>query len=598
MYLRISTRTNKDGSQASYVQLAHNTRDPKTKTPKAEILFNFGRREQVDLEALRRLVRSITRFLGPEDELKAATGSVEGEAVRFIESRPMGAAWLLRGLWERLKIDRDLRQVASRNGVNLPAWVEGAIFGMVANRALDPCSKHALPKWLDTSAAVAGVPVDTYDEALYRAMDLLLGAEEELQRAAFFSTANLFNLEVDLLLYDTTSTYFEMEDDDEERIERVQRWQAADDGLGPEPTRPRPQVINEPPFRLPGHSKDLRPDRAQVVVGLAVTREGIPVRCWTWPGNTSDATTVAEVKRSLAGWQLGRVVWAVDRGMTSAENLRELRRGGAHYVAGERMRAGKPAVEKALARPGRYQQVRDNLEVKEVVVGEGEARTRYVLVRNPAQVARDREERERTLARIEAAIAALPAEGADHTKAVCALLTHPTMGRYLKRDRRGRLTIDRLKVKSEERLDGKYLIVTSDDTLSSEDVALGYKQLAEVERAWRTLKSEFDLRPMNHRKADRIKAHVVLCWLALLLVRLIEVTCKQTWPQVRQEMDRLHRGVFETRSGRFVQRTELTTLQQTYLKAMGVAPPPRFERIEAKRRRSNPDTPTVAAGKA
>lgn len=586
MYLRITSRTNKNGSQAAYVQLAHNIRDPKTKTPKAEILFNFGRREEVDLEALRRLVRSITRFLGPEDELKAATSAVEGEPVRFIESRPMGAAWLLRGLWERLKIDRDLRQVATRQGVKLPGWVEGAIFGMVANRALDPCAKHALPDWLETSVAAAGVPTDTYDEALYRAMDLLLGAEEELQRAAFFSTADLFNLEVDLLLYDTTSSYFEMEDDDEERIEREQRWQAADVGLGPEPTRPRPQVVNDPPLRLQGHSKDHRPDRAQVVVGLAVTRQGIPVRCWTWPGNTNDATTVAEVKRSLAGWRLGRVVWAVDRGMVSADNLRELRRGGAHYIAGERLRAGKPVVEEALSRAGRYQPVRDNLEVKEVVVGEGEGRTRYVLVRNPAQVARDREERERTLGRIKAAIAALPDEGAAHTKAVCALLTHPTMGRYLKRDRRGRLAIDRVKVKAEERLDGKYLIVTSDDTLSSEDVALGYKQLAEVERAWRTMKSEFEIRPMHHRKAERIRAHVLLCWLALLLVRLIEVTCKQTWPRVRQEMDRLHRGVFETGSGQFVQRTELTALQHEYLKAMQAAPPPRFERIETKPRRT------------
>jgi len=585
MYLRISTRTNKDGSQASYVQLAHNTRDPKTHTPRAEILFNFGRREDVDLEALRRLVRSITRFLGPEDELKAATTAVGGEPVRFIESRPMGAAWLLRGLWERLKIDRDLRGVATRQGAKLPAWVEGAIFGMVANRALDPCSKHALPDWLEDSVAAPGVPSDTYDEALYRAMDLMLGAEEELQRTAFFSTADLFNLEVDLLLYDTTSSYFEMEDDDEERIEREQRWDAADAGLGPEPTRPRPQVVNEPPFRLEGHSKDHRPDRAQVVVGLAVTRQGIPVRCWTWPGNTNDATTVAEVKRSLAGWRLGRVVWAVDRGMVSADNLRELRRGGAHYLAGERMRAGKPVVEEALSRAGRYQQVRDNLEVKEIVVGEGEARTRYVLVRNPAQVARDREDRERTLERIEATIAALPNEGADHTKAVCSLLTHPTMGRYLKRDRRGRLAIDRVKVKAEERLDGKYLIVTSDDTLSPEDVALGYKQLAEVERAWRTMKSELEIRPMHHRKTDRIRAHVLLCWLALLLVRLIEVSCKQTWPEIRVEMDRLHRGVFETRSGRFVQRTELTALQHQYLKVMGVTPPPRFEKIEAKPRR-------------
>ena len=349
----------------------------------------------------------------------------------------------------------------STRGVTDPAWVEGAIFGMVANRALDPCSKHALPEWLQTTVAAAGVPDDTYDEALVRAMDLLLGAQDEIQQSVFFAAADLFNLEVDLLLYDTTSTYFEMEDDDEERTEREQRWDAADAGLGPEPTRPRPQVVNEPPLRLAGHSKDHRPDRAQVVVGLAVTRQGIPVRCWTWPGNTNDATTVAEVKRSLAGWRLDRVVWAVDRGMVSEDNLTELRRGGAHYVAGERMRAGKAMVRRRWSVPGGSARSATTSRCKEVVVGEGERRTRYVLVRNPAQVARDREERERTLERIEDAIAKLPGGGEEHTKKVCALLTHPTMGRYLKRDRRGRPVVDRAKVKAEERLDGKYLIVTS-----------------------------------------------------------------------------------------------------------------------------------------
>jgi hypothetical protein len=143
----------------------------------------------------------------------------------------------------------------------------------------------------------------------------------------------------------------------------------------------------------------------------------------------------------------------------------------------------------------------------------------------------------------------------------------------------------RKSVKAEERLDGKYLVITSDDSLSTEDVALGYKQLAEVESAWRSLKSELDLRPMHHRKADRIKAHVLLCWLALLVVRVVEVRCEESWTRVRQEMDRLHRGVFEGPAGRFVQRTELTQLQHQLLKAVGVPPPPRFEMIQPQNQR-------------
>jgi len=589
MFLRTNTRKNKDGTTVEYLLLAHNHRDPETKKPKAEVLYNFGRRDQMDEGALRRLVRSINRFLGPDDELASV---VEGCAstMRWVESRPMGGAWLLRGLWERIGVHKDLAKLARSRRFEDGNAVEGTIFAMVANRALEPLSKHATGPWLDQSVYAPGVPDAVYDEQFYRAMDFLLGAEEEIQKSVFSSTADLFNLDVDLLLYDTTSSYFEMDDDDEEIAERDGRWQAHHAGEGPEPTRPEPQVVNRPPLRMQGHSKDHRPDVPQVVIGMAVTRDGIPVRCWVFPGNTNDAETIKTVKESLAGWRLNRVVWAVDRGMVSDDNLTELRKGNAHYIAGEKMRAGRKEVEEALSRQGRYHTIRDNLEVKEIVVGEdGARRKRYVLVRNPAQVERDREDRTRLLKRLEEALAKLPVAGDEHSKAVCKLIAHPTMGRFLTKDKKGRPIIDRAKVKTEERLDGKYLIVTSDDTLTAEDVALGYKQLAEIERAWRDMKSGLDLRPMYHRKSDRIKAHVLLCWLALLLIRVVEVKTGQTWRRVHQEMDRLHRGVFEGKDGRFVQRTEITQLQHQFFKALGVPPPPRFEKVTTPEQEVTPE---------
>ncbi len=589
MYLRTTTRKNQDGSTVEYIALAHNHWDAETKRAKAAVLYNFGRREEVNEDALRRLVRSINRFLGPEDEIASA---VDGAAspMTWVESRPMGGAWLLRKLWERIGADKDLVKLARSRRFEDGDAVEGTIFAMVANRALQPMSKRATGLWLDESVYAPGVPEQVYDEQFYRAMDFLLGAEEAIQKSVFFSTADLLNLDVDLLLYDTTSSYFEMDEDDEEIAERDERWQDHFNDDGPEPTRPVPQVVNRPPLRMQGHSKDHRPDVPQVVIGMAVTREGIPVRCWVFPGNTNDAETIKTVKQSLAGWRLNRVVWAVDRGMVSDDNLTELRKGGAHYIAGEKMRAGRKEVEEALSRQGRYQKVRDNLEVKEIVVGDGARRKRYVLVRNPVQVERDREDRERLLQRIEDALAKLPATGDEHSKAVCKLFAHMTMGRFLTKDGKGRPIIDRAKVKAEERLDGKYLIVTSDDTLTPEDVALGYKQLAEIERAWRDMKSGLDLRPMHHRKADRIKAHVLLCWLSLLLTRIVEVKTGQTWRRVHQEMDRLHRGVFKGKDGLVAQRTEVTQLQHQFFKAVGVTPPPRFLEIRPSDQRAAEET--------
>jgi len=578
MYIRKITRKNKFGPPVSYIQLAHNFRDPDTGRPRAKVLHNFGREENLDIAALKRLVSSISRYLDPEDALRMqAAASGEATALTFVDSRPMGSAALLHGLWQRLGIHKALGKLAVQRGFKTdPAQ---AIFAMVANRALAPASKHAIPEWLEHDAWQPGVgPLN--DDQLYRAMDFLIDTEAEVQREVFLATADLLNLQVDLLLYDTTSSYFEMEGDDRDLLDRQAAWDAFDRGEGPTPLTPRPQVVNDPPLRRPGHSKDHRPDRAQVVIGMAVTREGIPVRCWVWPGNTHDATTIKTVKDDLRGWRLNRVVWAVDRGFMSDDYLAELQRGGAHYIAGEKMRAGKKGVKEALSRAGRFKAVADNLEVKEVVVGEGERRKRYVVVRNPAQLARDRAERERLLKRIEEELASLPEGEEEHTKAVCRLVSHPTLGRYLRLSPKGRPAIHKAKVRAEERLDGKYLLLTSDDTLSTEDVALGYKQLFEIERAWRSMKSELDIRPMYHRMDQRIRAHVLLCWLALLLVRVIEVQTGETWASVRRNLGRVHRGEFQTPAGRVVQRTELRQEHLALFRACGVAPPPKFEAIE------------------
>ncbi|RMH17952.1 MAG: transposase, partial [Gemmatimonadetes bacterium] len=258
----------------------------------------------------------------------------------------------------------------------------------------------------------------------------------------------------------------------------------------------------------------------------------------------------------------------------------ELQRGGAHYIAGEKMRAGKKDVEEALSRAGRFKTVADNLQAKEVVVGEGERRKRYIVVRNPAQQQRDRLERQRVLERLDEQLAALPEDADEHTKAVCKLVSHPTFGRYLRMTAKGRPKLDKAKVRAEERLDGKYLLLTSDDTLSSGDVAQGYKQLLEIERAWRCLKSELDIRPMYHRLDQRIRAHVLLCWLALLLIRVAEVRTGETWLTVRRSLDRIHRGEFRTPHGRVLQRTELRPNQRALFSACDVKPPAKYEAIE------------------
>jgi transposase len=171
-------------------------------------------------------------------------------------------------------------------------------------------------------------------------------------------------------------------------------------------------------------------------------------------------------------------------------------------------------------------------------------------------------------------------KGKAHKKSVCALLAHRTMGRYLRQLKDGSIKIDKGKIREEEHLDGKYIISTSDDTLSPEDVALGYKQLLEVERAFRTMKTTLDLRPVYHRKDQRIEAHVFLCFLALLLVRIAERKTGLTWERIRTLMERLHRIEFFSKDGRVLQTTEVTAEQRNIFKSLKIPLPKRMQGIQ------------------
>ena len=265
-------------------------------------------------------------------------------------------------------------------------------------------------------------------------MDLLVEADAtaQVQEAVFFSVANLLNLEVDVLLFDTTSTYFE-------------------------PTPPT-SATTARGFRRYGHSKDHRPDLPQMIIGLAVTREGIPVRVWCWPGNTSDVTVLPEVRDGMRDWKLGRVVTVVDRGFSSNANLDYLRRGGGHWIAGERMRDHAADAAGSAVPAGPVHVVNEHLHVKEAKL-DSTPGVRWIICLNTAEAAKDKTTRDEAVTRLEAELARiadarakasaalktasrqgaarLEAELAGHTRTECALRDHVTLGRWLRQTRTG-----------------------------------------------------------------------------------------------------------------------------------------------------------------
>jgi transposase len=583
MYLRTISRTNKDGTTVRYIQLAHNIWDPVKKTSVAKVAHSFGREDQLDPDALQRLAVSINRYLGIDtDDGRPGRVDARERQWRPVASRPAGGGWLLDGIWRQLEIDKTITRLLK--GRRLDASAERVLFMLVANRALAPAdhkSKLASLTWV-TDVALPGVGELGEDPNIcYRAMDWLLEIEDELAEAVYWATADLLDLEVDLLLFDTTSTYWETDRADASPGEEQGPTAAAhlpnrDDGDSDDSDGGDEQ--RDSGFRTYGKSKDHRPDLPQVVVGMAVTRTGIPIRVWSWPGDTGDSPLIRQVKTDLKAWKLGRVVWVADRGFTSAVNRRFLQRGGGHYIMGEKLRHGSKDAQAALKRQGRYKTVADNLQVKEVVLDDATMRDRFVVCRNPDEAQRDAHIRAEIIERLETAIADTDRlSPRKRAELAGRLKTRPAYNRFLRTTpKTGLLRIDRAAIAADVKLDGKFLLRTSDPTLDAEDVALGYKQLLQVERGWRDLKLHLDLRPVFHRREDRIRAHVLLCWLALLLTRIAENAAGDTWRNLRRELHQLAAIESAGPDGTITETTRPTTSQQRIYTACNVALPPRF----------------------
>ncbi len=562
MYVKTTSRTNKDGTPVRYLHLAHNQWDPAAGRSVPKVLYSFGREDTLDRAAIKRLVASLSKLLDPAGTLAATAGP----DLVFLESRPFGGAFVLDTLWRRLGIDKVITALDATPRRGRPrdaAATERVLFGLVANRALAPSSKLAAAEWISSDVHIENLP-GIGEQACYRAMDWLHDARERLEAGVFDKVATLLNLEAGLLFFDTTSTYFELGEPDEP---------VARDGKG----RRLPggghegEEAEKSGFRTHGKSKDSRDDLPQIVIGMAVTRDGIPVRCWCWPGNASDQVVIRQVKDEMRDWTLSKIVWVTDRGFSSAENRRYLRSGDHHYIIGEKLRSGSAEVKAALSRQGRYTGIAGNMRVKEVRISEHE---RFVICFNPEAADRDAHMRAQLVAQLEELIDgsdALPAMKRAELRG--RISARPGLNRYLRVTPAGLLRTGKAKIKTETNLDGKYLLRSSDPHLSAEDIALGYKQLLEVERGWRDMKQIIDLRPACHRLEERIRAHVILCWLALLLIRIIETTTGDTWNNVRRHLDRLHAGTFTGPAGAFRQRTELTKPQRDLLAKLAITPP-------------------------
>jgi len=235
-------------------------------------------------------------------------------------------------LWEELGLGPLLREQMQRDGCEAPH--DTALFLMTANRLARPASKLACYEhWLADEVYWPEAKTLAL-EHLYRGMDCLLQHIEALEQEIFYRTADLLNADVDLIFGDTTTLDFEIDEEDD-----------ADGELWYDHAIPA--------RRKRGHTKEGRDGNPQVVVGLALTRDGLPVRSWVFPGNTADVTTITHLKDDLRGWRLNRGVFVGDSGMFSEANQQRLRRALGRYLLAVPMRRVTEVPLEVLSRPGR-----------------------------------------------------------------------------------------------------------------------------------------------------------------------------------------------------------------------------------------------------
>ena len=356
---------------------------------------------------------------------------------------------------------------------------------------------------------------------------------------------------MDLVFYDATTAWFETDDEDVASHE----WR----GLKFEPLRKR------------GHGKEGRDNDPQVIIALAVTREGIPVRSWVFPGNTSDVTTVTKIKDDLRGMKLGRTLFVGDAGMYSAANLTELSKGAGRYILATPIRKIKEIRDEVLSHPGRYAEIAPNLRAKEVIIGNGEHRRRYILCLNQDEADRQKWRRAELLEKLKAELKNLKK---DHPKAACRLIASKRYGRYLGVDGRGRPFLDRERIKRAEHLDGKFVLITNDDTLSVADIALGYKGMWIIESCFKKMKTTgLEVRPMFHWMPQRITAHVKLCVLALMIQRAAELATELPWSRLTTLLAPLKAVRYQSEGKGILQATKIRPETAEILKKLDISRP-------------------------
>lgn len=537
----------KKSGKYQYLQIVENKKEQGK--VKQRVIATVGRMDQLhDKGRVETLIRSLARF--SEKALLILSGKSDVNA----DSLTIGPTLIFQRLWEKSGIQDVIRHLLAERKFEFD--VERAIFLTVLHRLMTSGSDRHCDRWQRDYLIPGTEDLDLHH--LYRAMTFLgesIKDEESafgprrnkdlMEEMMFQRNKDLFS-ELDLVFFDTTSIYFE--------------------GQGGEF------------FGSRGFSKDHRPDLHQMVVGAVLDDNGRPVSCEMWPGNTADVKTMMPVVERLRHrFGIGQFCIVADRGMISTDTISKLEEKQMPYILGARMRRVKEIKTEVLTRAGRYREVHPEnvdrnkpspLKVKEVIHND----TRYIVCLNERQARKDAADRQAIIESLKKQL----------KKGPKVLVGNKGYRKYLK-VQKGSAQIDTVKVESESRFDGKWVLMTNTN-LSPEQVALKYKELWRVERVFRDVKSLLDTRPVYHQKDENIAGHVFCSFLALVLRKdldrcLAENKHQFEWNDIKQDLRALKRVEIEEDGQRFAIRSECKGTCGKIFQSVGVALPPTIKSL-------------------
>lgn len=525
MFIR-AKRSVQKGVSYEYLQIVESYRDHGK--PRQRVLATLGKRDELVASGkVDGLLQSLARF----SEKLRVVEAVRTEGFRALSSRTWGPTLVFERLWESQGLPQIVRQLGRERRFAFDP--ERVAFAMALQRLCCPGSDLQGSGWLNTVEAKGFEQIGL--QHLYRTTGFLAEVRDDLERKLFHRDRDLFTQSLDLVFIDTTSLYVYRSEESE--------------------------------WRKRGYSRDHRPDLPQVVLAVAVDRNGWPISWEIFPGNTADGKAFgAMIKKMRERFRIGRVIIVADRGMISKGSVEALSgdEGAPYeYILGCRMRRQKEVREEVLSTGGRYTEVAKNLKVKEVCIED----RRYIVCLNEEEARKDAAARAAILEHVQQKI---EKQGSK------SLVSNKGFARYVKVEK-GSVKIDKEAVKRESRFDGKFVLTTNTE-LAADEVAKTYKGLWRVERMFREQKSTLAVRPLFQHRDDTSVGHIVASFLALRLEvdlhsRLKEREGEVSWPDLMRDLSQVHAVRVELNGKHYVLRTNLEGSSYQAFAAAGIRPP-------------------------